>query len=94
MLREIEISISRNMNLVEECIKAWPFQKSSEEQEWIKAERVEGELRPSIEKLSAMKDKFKAMREEAQALRDGVSDSGNLLLNSRLTEWPPRYHAY
>jgi hypothetical protein len=83
MLREIEISISRNIKQIEDCINTWPRLNSSEENDRDRARRAEKQLRPSIEKLTALRDKFKAMREEAQALRDGVSDSRIPLLKSR-----------
>jgi len=92
MLREIDISISRNINQVEGCINAWPRQDSSEENEAHKAVRAEEQLRPSIEKLSALKDKFKTLRDEGLALRDGVSDFRTLFLKSGPTKWAPRYH--
>jgi hypothetical protein len=94
MLREIEISISRNINQVEGCIRDWPRTNSSEEDEAYRVLRAEEQLRPTVEKLSAMKDKFKTLREEAQALRDGVSDFRTPKLKSRPITPPPRHRTY
>jgi hypothetical protein len=78
------VSISSNINQVQDCIKVWPAnQDQTKEARRRKRHRVKEQLEPSVEKLSAIQDKFKAVREEALALRDGMSTSKSLSLEPR-----------
>jgi hypothetical protein len=72
-LREIEESISENIKQVEGCVDSWPRPRSSEDKVLQQTNHIKAQLTPCVERLSTMKQNFNVLREEAKALRDGVS---------------------